>query len=137
MKTMIIMEIDADANLSSMPADFRRMLVLSGVEWPETSLIGTKEVKGRKIILINSNLSKEIMTDTVNTDAFDERGNQIKFNLGWTVLACESEKVDQSVLLPYYEDIAVLDENGHIIGFEPVTDLTGKLQTWSGHAWQY
>ena len=31
----------------------------------------------------------------------------------------------------------LFDDEGDIIGTEPVSDLTGKIQTWAGKSWVY
>jgi len=55
----------------------------------------------------------------------------------WTVLATEHSVVNQPQILKFMSDVNTYDEDGNITGTEPVTDITGKLQTFSGHQWRY
>lgn len=134
---MLILEIDEGADFESMPQDLKDAISEAGIEWPHCRLTGTGPVLGRELILVDSKISKADLIDRMNTDTFDEEGKQIKFNLGWEVVACEGEPVDQVALLPYFLDVPILDGEGNQIGLQPVTDITGKLQRWAGKKWQY
>lgn len=134
---MMILEIDESAEFDQMPEDLQAAIQKAGINWPESRLIGTSPIAGKRLILVNSKVDKATLTDLMNNDEFDEQGNQVKFNLGWSVVACENEPVDQSVLIPYFDDVPIFDDEGEQIGVEPVTDLTGKLQVWAGKKWMW
>ena len=134
---MMILEIAAGTEFDAMGEDLQAAINKAGVQWPESQLIGTSAVDGKALILVNALVDADTLTALMNNDEFDEEGNQIAFNLGWAVLAQEGEPVDQSVLLPYFNDVPVLDVDGETIAFEPLTDLTGKLQVYAGKKWQY
>ena len=57
--------------------------------------------------------------------------------LVWEVVASEGVAVVQSGILPYMMSVPSFDIDGNLIGSVPVTDLTGKLQTYSGKTWIY
>lgn len=134
---MMILEIQEGAEFDSMPQLLQKAISKAGIEWPESRLPGTSPANGRQLILVNSLVSKEQLSFLMNNDEFDDKGNQIAFNLGWSVLACEDEPVDQDLLLSYFDDTPVFDNEGNQIGSEPVTDLTNKLQHWAGKRWTY
>ena len=136
MKQMIL-EISEGAEFDVMPEPLQKAIEKARIKWPESRLIGTSAIDGKQLILILSGVDKSTLTDLMNNNEFDENGEQIKFNLGWTVLACEGEQIDQSLILPYFDDSPTFDENGDQIGFEPVVDLTNKLQIWAGHKWTF
>lgn len=137
MKKQMILEISEGAEFDVMPEELQKAIMKAGIEWPESRLIGTSAVNGKQLILILSTVDKAALEDLMNNDEFDGDGNQIKFDLGWSVLACEGEQVNQNALLPYFDDTPIFDEEGDQIGTEPVTDLTDKLQIWAGHKWLY
>ena len=73
----------------------------------------------------------------MSNDEFDEKGKQIAFRLGWSVVACEDEKIDQNLLLPYFDPVPKFNEKGEKVGEDPVLDLTNKIQHWAGKRWMY
>lgn len=137
MMMMMILEISDEAEFDSMSEELQDAIQKAGIQWPESQLIGTKPVDDKKLILVNSKLKPSELEYLMNRDEFDEEGNQVAFNLGWSIVACEDEPVNQSVLLPYFNDTPILDEEGNQIGAEPVTDLTNRLQVWAGKKWTW
>lgn len=136
MKQMIL-EITAGAEFDDMPEELQAAIQKAKIQWPESMMVGTEPVNGKQLILILCAVSADELEFLMNNDEFDEDGKQIAFDLGWSVLAVEGETVDQSLLLPYFLDVLITDDEGDVIGSEPVTDLTGKLQIWAGHQWDY
>lgn len=136
MKQMIL-EIDEGTEFDVMEPDLQAAILKLNISWPESCLIGTSAVAGKKLILILCAADGATLTDLMNNEEFDEEGRQIKFNLGWSVIAEEGITVNQSLLLPYFDEAPAFDENGDQVGSEPITDLTGKLQTWAGRKWKY
>lgn len=134
---MMILEIDEGTEFDLMSEDLQKAVQRAGIEWPESRLIGTSPLAGKQLILVNAKVDKDTLTDLMTVEQFDEEGQQVKFKLGWKVLACEGEPVDQLLLLPYFDDIPIFNDDGEIIGSEPVTDLTGKLQVWAGKKWTW
>ena len=135
--SMMILEIQEGAELDDMPEPLQKAISDAGIEWPESRIVGTSPVNGKQLILVNSLVDKEQLSFLMNNDEFDNNGTQVAFDLGWKVLACEDEAVDQDLLLPYFDDVPVFDEEGKRTGSEPVTDLTNKLQHWAGKQWIY
>lgn len=136
MKQMIL-EIAAGAEFDDMPEELQAAIQKAKIQWPESIMLGTEPVNGMQLIFVMCGVSADELEFLMNNDEFDDEGNQIAFNLGWSVLAVEGEPVDQSLLLPYFSEVPVIDEEGNITGTEPVTDLTGKIQTWAGRKWEY
>jgi len=138
---MMILEVTEGANIELMPDELKALIASVRGEFAEGLMIGTQPVNGLQLLFINVEASRLEVEAMSNQNAFDDDGNQIAFDLGWSVLAVEDEIVDQSLLLPYFVDMPVFDfdENGDYvqIGTEPVTDLTGKIQVWAGKNWIY
>jgi hypothetical protein len=124
--TQMIIKIDEATEFDNLPEDQQADIQVAGVQWPESQMIGTQAVDGKVLILI--------VTTANETDL----GNMIlSHELDWEVLAVEGETINQSLLLPYYLDVPVFDEDGEQTGAEAITDLTGKIQTFAGHIWSY
>jgi hypothetical protein len=138
---MMILEVNEGADIELMPEELRAIIASVKGEFVEGIMIGTQPIGGMQLLFINVDASKVEVEALTNSDAFDDDGNQIAFDLGWSVLAVENELVDQSLLLPYFVDVPVfeIDEDGEYVqtGTEAVTDLTGKLQVWAGKQWIY
>lgn len=138
----MILKIDAGANFDDMSDALKEAIQRAGVQWPEGRLVGTVDYNGERLILIQSKIDGETLTDWMNgyyptTDPETGEGELIDFTLGWEVVAEEGKKIDQAKLLKYFNPNPVFDEDGNQIGEEPVTDLTEKLQTWAGKSWLY
>lgn len=141
--SMMILKIQEGAEFDYMPSELQKAITRAGVVWPESRLLGTSPIDGYQLILINAKVDGDTLEQWMNveypTGELDESGQEIKigFNLGWEVMAEEGRLVDQSILLPYFDDEPVFDEEGNVVGSEPVTDLTDKLQHWAGKRWTY
>lgn len=136
MKQMII-ETDEGVEFDDMEADLQAAICKVKITWPESIMIGTQPISGKQVVLIMCGVDGATLTDLMNNEEFDENGKQVKFNLGWSVLAEEGEPINQALLLPYFLDIPLFDENGDQIGSEPILDLEGRLQNWAGHRWTF
>ena len=143
---MMIIAVRANPDLANLPEQAQQALNKVGFQYPEPQLLGTKTVANKKLILIESTtLPEELETLTYDgEETLDEEGNPISNNglsFDIEVLAVENEVVDQSLLLPYFEDVPTfeLNEDGELVetGTEPVADLTDKLQIWAGRRWIY
>ena len=138
---MMILEVQEGANIELMPDELKALIASVKGEFAEGLMIGTQPVDGKQLLFVNVEATREQVEFLTGSDAFDDDGNQIAFDLGWTVLAVENETVDQSLLLPYFVDVPVFDfdDDGEYIqtGTEPVTELTDKLQVWAGKNWKY
>tara|TARA_R110000772_G_scaffold42318_5_gene98344 strand:- start:198 stop:620 length:423 start_codon:yes stop_codon:yes gene_type:complete len=138
---MMILEVQEGADIALMPDELKDIIASVKGEFAEGIMIGTQPLLGMQLLFINVDASKDDVEALTNSDVFDDNGKQVAFDLGWSVLAVEDEIVDQSLLLPYFIDLPVFefDEDGEYIqtGTEPVTDLTDKLQVWSGKKWLY
>jgi len=138
---MMILEVQEGANIELMPDELKALIASVRGEFAEGLMIGTQPVDGKQLLFVNVEATREQVEFLTGSDDFDDDGNQIAFDLGWTVLAVENETVDQSLLLPYFVDVPVFDfdDDGEYIqtGTEPVTELTDKLQVWAGKNWKY
>lgn len=142
MKQMIL-QIDEGAEFDTMPSELQGAIKKAKISWPESRLIGTSPIDGKQLILIlcgiDSTTLEQWMNDAYPTGEFDDFNQEVNiyFNLGWRVVAEEGEQIEQSLLLPYFDDKPIFDEDGELIGYDPVTDLTGNIQVWAGRKWTY
>ena len=134
---MMILEVQEGADIELMPEELKALIASVRGEFAEGLMIGTQPVDGKQLLFINVEASRLEVEAMTNQNAFDDDEKQIAFDLDWNVLAVENEIIDQSLLLPYFVDIPLFDEEGEQVGTEPVTDLTNKLQVWAGKQWIY
>tara|TARA_R100000544_G_scaffold20565_1_gene10006 strand:- start:16660 stop:17085 length:426 start_codon:yes stop_codon:yes gene_type:complete len=105
-------------------------------------MAGTKAVDGYKLKLVMLNADLDFFKDFL-TDGYpmfdDESGEEVIVDLGldWEILASEGEPIKQDKILPFMLDKLEFDDEGEIVDYNPVTDLTGLLQTYSGRNWTY
>ena len=145
MKYMMIVKIPESTEFSGMPAELQKAISRCGIEWPQAMMVGTMPVDGHKLILVNSAVDKPTLQEWINGDYPVTEANPItglgaqyiQFGLGWEILAVEGETVSQAAILPYMADDVLLDEQGEVVGSSPVTDLTNRLQVWTGKKWEY
>jgi len=121
-----IIEIDEGTEFDSMPEDQQEVITDAGFEWVSSVLYGTAPKDGKQLILVLCKATKNDIETLILAHGYT-----------WVVLADESTQIDQSALLPYYVDVPVFDESGEQTGVEPVTDLTGLIQTYASHSWVY
>ena len=134
---MFIIAIPEGTTFDAMPEALQKTIAKYKGVFADGRLVDTGVYLGKELRLINPDIDATTLNAVTNNDLFDEDGNQYGFDLDWDVLAVENETVDQSVLLNYWIDTNVFDDEGDIIGTEPVSDLTGKIQTWAGKSWVY
>jgi len=134
---MFIIAIPEGTKFDAMPEALQKTIAKYKGVFADGRLVDTGVYLGKELRLINAEIDAATLNAVTNNDLFDEDGNQYGFDLDWDVLAVENETVDQSVLLNYWIDKPVFDDEGDIIGTEPVSDLTGKIQTWAGKSWVY
>lgn len=137
-KQMII-EIDANASFSDMPEPLKNAIKRAHIQWPQTKMIGTKEVDGKKLILILCSISSAELDEWMNGTYIDDDPEQTEyqFNLGWKVLAEEGKKIYQKPILKYMPPINIYDDDYELIDTKIVTSLRGILQTFAGKQWQF
>lgn len=141
----LIVEIDEGMSASALPDEAQKKLADLGIQWNESTLIGTQAVEGKKLILLLSTIGGDELQEIMNEPFVigeEEDGSKIYewFDLDWFVVAEEGILIDQSLLLPYFKDTEVIkiDEDGEeTTGVETITDLNGIIQTYSGHKWVY
>ena len=141
----LIVEIDEGMSASALPDEAQKKIADLGIQWNESTLIGTQAVEGKKLILLLSTIGGDELQEIMNEPFVigqDEEGENIVewFNLDWFVVAEEGILIDQSLLLPYFSDKVTIeiDEDGEeTTGVETITDLNGIIQTYSGHKWVY
>ena len=124
--TQMIIKIDEGTEFSELPEAQRDDILAGGVQWPEAMMLGTEAVNGKILLLIIATASELELSVMI-----------LEHGLEWEVLAVEGEQINQALLLPFYSDVPVFDADGEQTGTEAVTDLTGKIQTFSGHQWAY
>lgn len=141
----LIVEIDEGMSASALPDEVQKKISDLGIQWPQSTLVGTQPVEGKKIMLLLSPISGDELEAVMNepfVTGQDEDGKDIIewFDLGWFVLAEEGVKIEQDLLLPFFSDIQSfeIDADGEeVIVTTPVTNLNGIIQTYSGHKWVY
>ena len=141
----LIVEIDEGMSASALPDEAQKKIADLGIQWNESTLIGTQAVEGKKLILLLSTIGGDELQEIMNEPFVigeEEDGSKIYewFNLDWFVVAEEGILIDQSLLLPYFSDKTTIeiDEDGEeTTGVETITDLNGIIQTYSGHKWVY
>ena len=124
--TQMIVKIDAGTEFDNLPEDQQEDITSANVSWPESVMLGTEAVIGEVLILIATTATELELNAMI-----------LSHGLGWEILAIEGEIVNQDLLLPFYSDVPVFDEDGDQTGTEAVTDLTDKIQTFAGHTWSY
>jgi hypothetical protein len=134
---MFIIAIPEGTTFNAMPEALQKTIAKYKGVFADGRLVDTGVYLAKELRLINADIDATTLNAVTNNDLFDKDGNQYGFDLDWDVLAVENETVDQSVLLNYWLDRPVIDDEGDIIGIEPVSDLTGKIQTWAGKTWVY
>jgi len=134
---MFIIAIPESTTFEEMPEALQKTIAKYKGVFADGRLVDTGVYLGKELRLINADIDATTLNAVTNNDLFDDDGNQYGFDLDWDVLAVENETVDQSVLLNYWLDKPVFDDEGDIIGTEPASDLTGKIQTWAGKSWVY
>ena len=134
---MFIIAIPEGTTFEAMPESLQKTIAKYKGVFADGRLVDTGVYLGKELRLINADIDATTLNAVTNNDLFDDDGNQYGFDLDWDVLAVENETVDQSILLNYWIDKPVFDDEGDIIGTEPVSDLTGKIQTWAGKSWVY
>ena len=141
----LIVEIDEGMSASALPDEAQKKIADLGIQWNESTLIGTEPVEGKKLILLLSTIGGDELQEIMNEPFVigeEEDGSKIYewFNLDWFVVAEEGILIDQSLLLPYFSDkiIIEIDEDGEeTTEQETITDLNGIIQTYSGHKWMH
>lgn len=142
MKKQMILAISEKANFEKMPEALKKAISHAQIEWDLTMLSGSQVFDGKKLILINSGIEAdqlfEMMNQSFSMGELDDSGKEIYYNfkLGWDIVAIEDELIDYDLLLPYFPDEIVYDEDGEEVDILP-PNLVGKLQTWSGKSWIY
>jgi hypothetical protein len=135
---MMIIEVPENVLFADMPAELQKQIAKLNGQFVEAMLIGTKPVDGKKLIFVSVDATAEQVEYLTNNDLFDqETEEQIAFNLGWNVVATEDTPINQALLLPYFLDDAVYDPETEETTYTPITDLTGRVQTWAGKQWLY
>lgn len=141
----LIVEIDEGMSVLALPDEVQKKISDLGIQWPQSTLVGTQPVDGKKIMLLLSPISGDDLEAAMNepfVTGQDEDGKDIIewFDLGWFVLAEEGIKIEQDLILPFFSDIQSfeIDADGEeVIVTTPVTNLNGIIQTYSGHKWVY
>ena len=134
---MFIIAIPEGTTFEAMPEALQKTIAKYKGVFASGRLVDTGVFEGRELRLIDADIDAVTLYAITNHDSFDDDGNQYGWDLGWDVLAAQDEVVEQYELIDYWLDTNVFDDEGDIIGTEPVTDLTGKIQTWAGKQWVY
>jgi hypothetical protein len=142
---MMIVEIDELTALDNLSDELQQAIEQGFIQWPENQLSNTKVVDGKRLILILSYAKPNKLESWINEGfKFRAKGDRrpeeeletIDLGITWNILATEDKKVKQEDILPYIVDDVTFDEEENPI-YTPVTDLTGRLQTWAGRNWIY
>lgn len=122
---MYILKVPEGTDVTTANDELKQAIASVNGQFPEAVMLGTEPVDGFQLVLIYAKVGP------VELDAMIAL-----HDLDWEVLAEPGTPVDQSKLLPFFSEVVTIDESGNESS-EPVTDLTGKLQVFSGHSWVY
>ena len=134
---MFIIAIPEGTTFEAMPEALQKTIAKYKGVFADGRLVDTGVYEGKELRLINAEIDASTLNALTNNDLFDEGDNQYGFDLDWDVLAAQDTAINQGLLIDYWLDKPVFNDEGDIIGTEPVTDLTGKIQTWAGKQWVY
>jgi len=121
---MMILKVPADTFIVDLSEEVQGAIANVKGQFPESQLIGTSAINGEKLVMINVEATRVEVEALIGV-----------YDLEWLILAVEDETIDQSLLLPFFNDIPVTVDDETI--YEPIGDLNGKLQTWAGKNWNY
>ena len=141
MKQFII-EVPEDESIEMLTDDVKAAMTKAKGQFASGLVSGTQAVNGYKLKLVMVDIELEafeelLSTGTITTDELTGKDVITPLNLDWVIVASDGVTIKQSLILPYMIDTPLFDELGDIIGSEPVTDITDKLQTYSGRSWSY
>ena len=141
----MIVEIDSDTSLDNLSDELQQAISLGFIQWPENQLTNSRVVDDKRLILILSDVKPNKLEKWLS-DGFpyrskadkrpDDELDLVDLGVTWNILAVEGKAIKQADILPYIVDDVTYDEEENPI-YTPVTDLTGRLQTWAGRNWRY
>ncbi len=142
----MIVEIESETTLDNLSDELAQMINLGLIQWPENQLTNSKIVNDKRLILILSDVKPKKLERWIsqgfkyrgkhNKHLLEDEVESIDLGISWNILAQEDKKIKQSDILPYIVDDVSYDEDENPT-YTPVTDLTGRLQTWAGKKWKY
>lgn len=137
MMNQVILEIKKSVKRQTLSDDIEEAIDLGHLQWPESLMTCTKSYGTKRLILTMTSLSKdELSAWLAGVFPSKKKKQNVDLNVTWKILAFEGYVVNQTPLIKYMEDEPIIDEFGTIT-YVPVTDVTGKLQTYAGHKWTY
>jgi hypothetical protein len=122
---MYILKVPVGTDITTASEELQAAIRFVNGQYPESIMYGTEPVGGFQLVLIYANANKAEIEALIES-----------FGLDWFIVAAQGEQVNQSLLLPFFSEVVTIDASGNESS-EPVTDLTGKLQVFSGHNWVY
>jgi hypothetical protein len=125
MKQFII-KLPENTELDSLSDEVKEAVKSFKGQFPKGVLVGSKSVDGYELKLIMGDITKEELNSATESLVLD-----------WVIIASEGDVINQELILPYMLDTPIFDDEGEQTGSTPVTDVTGKLQTYSGRNWSY
>jgi len=123
---MYIFEVPEGADVYALPEEVQQAVLSVRGQWPETVMTGTQAAGGRQLVLVFAEASRAQLELLITAHALD-----------WDIVAAEGEQINQVDLIPFFADVLTYDDEGNQTGSEPVTDLTDKIQVFSGRNWIY
>lgn len=121
----VILRIESAFDIEEAGAEFEKELTDFGLSF-NNQLVGSQEINGEILILTISKYESQVLDDMFSM-----------FDVTWETVAEEGVEIDQSLILPFMVDKPIFNEEGEQVGSEPVTNITDKLQTFSGRNWKY
>jgi len=122
MKQMII-KMDEEQSIETLPAE------IVGA----TYLANAHSYYNKLLVLAMSKLTIEEVEALEQVVEVDDGIEVTPYN--FKVLAIQGEQIVQEPILNFIDDkVVMVDEE---MSSEPVTDITGKLQTFAGKKWNY
>ncbi len=142
----MIVEIDELTTLDNLSDELQQAINQGFIQWPENQMSNSRAVDGKRLILILSDVRPKKLERWISNGfkyrarhdkRAEEELDEVDLGISWKILAEEDKKIKQSDILPYIVDDAVYGEDGEVLFYAPVEDLTGRLQTWAGRNWKY
>lgn len=138
--TQFIIKLPENSTFEGLSDAAREVILHVKGEFPIGELIGSKAVDGYVIKLLTCNLDREtfenILADGYLMMSDEGKEVMVDLELDWEVMASEGQTISQPEILPFMLDKLIF-EDGEIVDYQPVTDLTDILQTYAGHSWSY
>ena len=126
MKQFII-EVPENETFDDLNEDAKASIASLQGQYAQGNLVGSESFEGYRLKLVLANIEPEAFEELIDNT----------LGLDWLIVASEGVEIEPALILPYMSDISVFDDEDEVVSSEEVTDITDKLQTFSGRVWSY